>query len=64
MGKQNYAKALHESKQYRSHTLHLGPNRAQRRAQARAGLIKPGYSQIANNPYRKQPDGSLGPSAA
>ena len=53
--KQNYVKKHHDSKPYRAHTLHLGPNRAQRRAERRAGL--PSF----NNPYRKQSDGSLAP---
>jgi hypothetical protein len=59
MSQQSYAKRQHDSKLYRQHTVHLGPNRAQRRS----GQFGPkaGYPGLCNTPYHKDETGTLLP---
>lgn len=60
MGQQSYAARDWRSRQFRSHTLHLGPNRATRRS-LEFRRENSGKNVVANSPYRKDEQGTLLP---
>lgn len=58
MSSQSYVARDWRSRQFRSHTLHLGPNRATRRSLA-FRQENSGKNVVANTPYRKDEYGTL-----